>query len=274
MIIQQITKLGIQQSRLCLPIGVWSRSKRCPAKADPCKVYLAKAKKPRKSPICSGKTTSDTLGPDKGQIRRLVVPGKCRLGFIPEEWFTFFSTKTGVTGPYFLMLGLANYLVSKEIYVMEHEYYSGLSIVLVLYLVTTKFGANIGAYLDKQVDEVHQMFQKVRDKDIEVHNNIIKEAELAKWRAAGQKELMAAKKENIALQLEAEFRERSMKVYKAVIDRMTYQIRKKRIETRMEQWWMVLWVVKKVRESITPEFRKQALASAIKELDAIASRQK
>lgn len=66
--------------------------------------------------------------------------------------FQFFYNKTGVTGPYVFGAGLATYLFSKEIYVMEHEYYSGLSIAIMVIFATKKFGPQLAAYLDKEVD--------------------------------------------------------------------------------------------------------------------------
>lgn len=66
--------------------------------------------------------------------------------------FQYFYPKTGVTGPYVFGAGLATYLFSKEIYVMEHEYYSGLSILLMVVYATKKFGPSLAAYLDKEVD--------------------------------------------------------------------------------------------------------------------------
>ena len=44
----------------------------------------------------------------------------------------------------------------------------------------------------------------------------IKEEELSQWRADGQEMLIAAKKENVLLQLEAAYRERAMQVYSEV----------------------------------------------------------
>lgn len=35
---------------------------------------------------------------------------------------------------------------------MEHEYYSGLSILLMVVYATKKFGPQMAAYLDKEVD--------------------------------------------------------------------------------------------------------------------------
>lgn len=50
------------------------------------------------------------------------------------------------------------YLCSKEIYVMEHEYYSGLSILLMVVFATKKFGPQMAAYLDKEVDVSNCLF--------------------------------------------------------------------------------------------------------------------
>lgn len=79
-------------------------------------------------------------------------PGKVRLGFIPEEWFQFFYNKTGVTGPYTFGVGLLTYLCSKEIYVMEHEYYSGLSLAIMAIVAVKKLGPTVAAWTDKEID--------------------------------------------------------------------------------------------------------------------------
>jgi F-type H+-transporting ATPase subunit b len=66
--------------------------------------------------------------------------------------FQYFYPKTGVTGPYVFGAGMMTYFLSKEIYVMEHEYYSGLSILAMVVYATKKFGPGLAAYLDKEVD--------------------------------------------------------------------------------------------------------------------------
>lgn len=63
-----------------------------------------------------------------------------------------FYAKTGVTGPYVFGAGLITYLCSKEIYVMEHEYYSGISLAIMAIVAVKKLGPGIAAYCDKEID--------------------------------------------------------------------------------------------------------------------------
>jgi hypothetical protein len=55
-------------------------------------------------------------------------------------------------GPYTFGVGLTTYLVSKELYVLEHEYYTGISILIMTVFIVKKFGPKFAAYLDKEID--------------------------------------------------------------------------------------------------------------------------
>ncbi|XP_028156299.1 ATP synthase subunit b, mitochondrial-like [Ostrinia furnacalis] len=226
-------------------------------------------------PGSGGKGGAAVSGGSKGPgLKRQEFSAKVRFGFIPEEWFLFFHSKTGVSGPYVFGIVVANYLLSKEIFIMEHEYYSGLSWVLVLYLVATKMGPGIGASLDKDVDAIVAEFESSRKAETASYETTIKDAKDAQMRAEGQKLLMDAKKENVAMQLEAAYRERFMLVYKTVRGRMDYHVKRYQSEARIHQKWMIGWILENVMKSITPDFEKQALESAIRDLAAAASRAK
>ncbi|XP_059054484.1 ATP synthase subunit b, mitochondrial-like [Achroia grisella] len=258
MFTRQISGLG-SQTRLLFPKTIQvTHSKTCPTK---------------KGPVCSGSGGKETA-PNYyvPVLKRQLFSGKVRMGFIPDEWFLFFHSWTGVSGPYIFGIVVTNYLVSKEIYVMEHEYYSGLSVALVLYLISTKLGPGIGANLDKQVDAEIAKWEKGRTDEIEFYEDVIKTSKDAQWRAEGQKLLMDAKKENINMQLEAVYRERLMHVYQMVKGRMDYHAKRYQTEARIHQKWMVGWILENVQKSITPELQQQALQSAIQELSAVASR--
>merc|ERR1712055_439764 len=83
---------------------------------------------------------------------RPTEPGRVRMGFIPEEFFQYMYPKTGVTGPYRFGVGVSTFLLSKEIYVLEHEFYTGVSIAIMIAYAIKKFGPGIGAYLDKEIE--------------------------------------------------------------------------------------------------------------------------
>ncbi|XP_046972160.1 ATP synthase subunit b, mitochondrial [Vanessa cardui] len=197
-------------------------------------------------------------------------PGKVRLGFIPEEWFQFFHAKTGVTGPYTFGVGLITYLCSKEIYVMEHEYYTGLSILVMIYYASTKMGPKLAEFLDKEVENVESSWNAGRLSTIKSLEDAIAAEKEAQWRAQGQELLIQAKKENVLLQLEAAYRERALTAYQEVKRRLDFQLEKTLLERRIAQKNMVDWIVANVTKAITPDQEKQAMDRCIADLAALA----
>ncbi|XP_038216751.1 ATP synthase subunit b, mitochondrial-like [Zerene cesonia] len=263
MLIYKISNLR-NQSQYAIPLILYAHTKTCPANF-----------KPTKKPVCpapGSKTPGASSTSSGGTGLKRGDPGKVRLGFIPEEWFTFFHNKTGVTGPYLFWILLANYLFSKEIFVMEHEYYVGLSIFVILYTGTKKLGPSAAKYFDEQVDAVANGLEQSRKDMMALYETTIKDAKDMQTRANGQKMLMEAKKENVAMQLEAAYRERLMQVYNTVKGRMEYHVKRNRVENRIHQKWMIDWILSNVRKSITPEFEKQALNRAIEDLGALAGK--
>ncbi|KAM8709647.1 hypothetical protein ACLKA7_016453 [Drosophila subpalustris] len=201
-------------------------------------------------------------------------PGKVRLGFIPEEWFQFFYNKTGVTGPYTFGVGLITYLCSKEIYVMEHEYYSGLSLGIMAIIAVKKLGPAVAKWADSEIDKIEGEWKQGREAELKVLADAIEAEKKEQWRAEGALMLMEAKKENIALQLEAAFRERAMNVYNEVKRRLDYQVECRHVERRLSQKHMANWIVANVLSSISPQQEKETLNKCIADLSALALRVK
>jgi len=216
-------------------------------------------------------------GPERDLVnfprpKRLERNPPVKLGLIPEDWFKFFYPKTGVTGPWMFGGGLVTYLISKEIWVLEHEFYNGVSLVILIVLISKKLGPSISAYLEKEQDaELAQMYEGKNQEIKQVQDSIANEKK-TQWQMEGGDMIFDVKKENIALQVEATYRERIMTVFSEVKKRLDYQVDKQNIERNILQKNMVAWIVQRVQGAITPESEQENLKKCIADLKGLAAK--
>lgn len=214
-------------------------------------------------------------GPERDLVNfprrtRPIYPAKVRHLWIPEEWFTFFHEKTGVTGPYMFGAAVGSFLVSKEIWVLEHEFYCGVGMVIVLAGIIKSVGPGMSAYLDKEVDAQEAQLKAIRQDEIDRCKTALTEEENSQWMATSYQELMAAKKENVGMQLEIEYRSRLSEAYKQVKRRLDYQLATANVLRAAEQKHMVQWIIDNVQKSITAKQEGDALKACVADLKALA----
>uniref|UniRef100_A0AAZ3PEP8 ATP synthase subunit b n=1 Tax=Oncorhynchus tshawytscha TaxID=74940 RepID=A0AAZ3PEP8_ONCTS len=196
--------------------------------------------------------------------------GKTRHGIIPEEIFQLLYPKTGVTGPYMLGAGLLTYILSKEIYIINHETFAAACMGTVIIYGVRKFGPDVAAFADKLNEEKVQKAQEVKDLAMTSLAQAVLDEKKEQWRAEGRQMLFDAKRNNVAMLLETNRRERVHMVTNEVKKRLDYQIALQTLHRRMEQEHMVNWVEKNVVTSITPQQEKTSIAKCITDLKLLA----
>lgn len=153
---------------------------------------------------------------------------------------------------------------------MEHEFYTGLSFAMLLTYVVKKVGPTVKKTLDAEIDQIEADMEQNRVNEIESHKELIEHEKTEQWRAEGQLLLNDAQKENVALQLEAAYRERLATVFGEVKRRLDYQLEIQRVERTVKQKHLVDWVTSKVLASITEDQDQQTLNKCIVDLKALA----
>lgn len=216
-------------------------------------------------------------GPDRDtkNFPHPVMPetsGKVRMGFIPESWFQFFYEKTGVTGPYFFGFGLVTTLISKEIWVIDHGFAEVIGFFGAVALLTNKVGPSMAKWLDgKNESMLKERFEQPIVDSKAAAGAVISLNEKAIWQEEGQKYLWEAKKENVALQLEALYRQRLAQVHKDVKSRLDYQLEVQNTKRQFEQNHMVNWIVDSVKKGITPQQEAESIKVCISQLKKMSA---
>merc|ERR1712203_1111047 len=203
--------------------------------------------------------------------QRPIERGPVKALIFPAEWFDALYPKTGVTGPYMALFGVSTFLASKEYFVMEHDFYVGIGLAIVLtYLVKTQ-GPAYTAELNKQLDEEEAALRAIRQDEIDACLASIKGEQGVQEQATAWQDIIPAKKEAVGLQLEGEYRSRLAAAHAAVKKRLDYQVETANVLRRMEQKHMVDWIIGNVKASITPDQEAAALKKCISDLKALSA---
>jgi len=193
------------------------------------------------------------------------------LGVFPEEWFMAFYNKTGVTGPYMALASIGTFLASKEFFVVEHDFYVGLGLAIVLTGLVKTVGPGYKEYVDKQLDADEQMYRSVRQNEIDTLKSAISMEQTAQANAVAWEDIIAAKKEAVGLQLEACYRSRLNEASAQVKKRLDFQLEVSNVMRRMEQKHMVDWIINNVKKSISPAQETAALKKCIADLKSLSA---
>lgn len=204
------------------------------------------------------------------RLKQKIQPDPVRHWWIPEEYFTQFHEKTGVTGPYMFVTSFGTFLLSKEYFPLSHDFYTGLSLAALVAVLCHKLGPGVQAWSHKMVDDQVASVSEMRNKEIDRCKVALEDEGKAQFMSGSYEELIAAKKENVALQMEAEYRARLKDAYTQVKKRLDYQLQTANVIRNNEQKHMVEWIINNVKKSITPKQEEDALKKCVADLKALA----
>lgn len=197
-----------------------------------------------------------------------------RLGFIPKSWFDALYEKTGVSGPYVFLGGLATFCMSKEIMVYDHSFFDLAAFWGAFIFLTKKIGPAAKKFLEDKTDKQNELNYEVpMDTSRQAFSEAVGKIDTEIAQEDRHKFMYAVQKENVDIQLEARYRERVAQVYSAVKRRLDYQVELVSTKKRLEQQHMVNWIVDSVVSGITPKQEKDAITSCIGNLRALAKAQ-
>jgi len=196
-----------------------------------------------------------------------------RMGIFPESWFTAFYDKTGVSGPYMFGASVGAFLLSKEIWIIEHGFIEFAGFWIAMAYLVKKAGPGIAKSLDNMESNYRvKHWEEPIDKIKADATSVIKAGEEGIWQEAGQKYLYEAKRENVDLQLESTYRQRLAEVHAQVKKRLDYQMEIEAAKRRYEQTHMVNWIIGNAIKGITPQQEKDSITKCIADLKALAAK--
>jgi len=200
-------------------------------------------------------------------------PSKTRFGIVPDSWFTIFYPKTGVTGGYLFYSGLAFYLIQKEWWVIDEEIRLFAIFGMIIYGSYKLFGASLAKVYDQDRAAALGRAEKyVGDNKNAFKDAIATQQQYISAYTALPPLIAEAKRENLQLQLEAEYRRRLMKAHSEIKKRLDYMADLEDAKRRFQRRYMIDWIVDQVKKSLTDQQEKVLLGQCVADLKGLAQR--
>jgi len=220
----------------------------------------------------SGYTPYEGQGPLPPVTNSIPVEAQLRLGFMPESWFKILEPRLGYSGGYTLFWGSIAALCSKEyIPAMAPEFtWAVWGCVVVMPLL------HLGLYpMLERESMVKEMAHIDRVSKWKAYKMSLAESEVdgiarMKEQAAGLELAQEQRKNNLAMALAAEYRNRQADLTDAVKKRLDYHVAIKNAERDAESKHMVKWIESEVLSAIGKRDPKSDLTAAIAQLKSMA----
>jgi F-type H+-transporting ATPase subunit b len=204
---------------------------------------------------------------------RTDYPSRMRLGVIPDTWFKFFYEKTGETGGYLFMGGTFIAIFSTETIVSVEGVYSFRTAIWDSVILTLLFGSSVSKYCYADPNTINTGYDVWQARQLHGFHVVVSEEEkLQQCYSVVNDLLFVAKRENVQLQLEAEYRHRVSTIHDTVKRRLDFLAEYEATRRRFEQDHMIEWVMKQVSSSLTPQMETATLKQCVSDLKALGNK--
>jgi len=204
-----------------------------------------------------------------------LYPPKIRLGFLPDSWFQFFYNKTGVTGPYVLGAVFLNFVLCKEYFILNEAAVGIVPLWTWIYILHQLGKQPVAAYFERNVENNEN--NKLEWKKNYYDKLISQAGEISdhfKNNQVSGPMYFQALRENYYLTMEAEYRRRVDEYKKKLQRKLDYFVDMEEAKRAYQRKHMVDWVVQHVRDNITDQVQKAALAQCVSNLKTLSQKTK
>ena len=229
----------------------------------------------RLSVISKGSVVQQTLKTCVGLCQRkfsVTSSNDNKYAWHKTAWpaWQMYKDKAGESAAPVITLGLAAYLISKEIYIINDEVLLLFVMGGTAYQLTKAVGPAVGKMLDQERAEILSTMNQGKFDQIKNLESQIEAAKEGEAALDNRKEFFDIIKMNNKMRLEVEYRKRLQEVEDEVKKRLDYQIDLQNLERSIEEEHIATWVEKQVIQSITAKQESDAISQCIKDLNLLA----